>query len=83
MFGNYTVPLLLRRVAWSTIGSLLCTMSTDAGNNLSDLVANYRTKRSRPDIILLHEATLTDLLECNNPAAYHLLRERNKLLRER
>lgn len=57
-------------------------MSTDTGNNASDLDANFRSKRSRPDIILLHEATLTDLLECDNPAAYHLLRERNMLLRE-
>lgn len=58
-------------------------MATDTSNTRSNLDFIPRDKRSRPDMVLLHEATLKDLLECRNPTAYHLLRERNKLLRER
>jgi hypothetical protein len=55
-------------------------MSADSENKSS---GDFFAKLSDSDVALLHEATLQDLLHCSNNAVFHLLWERNDLLRER
>lgn len=68
----------------TTSGNALDTTSSDIGNTTSgNGFHTISNELSTSTIVLLHEATLQDLLRCSNDAVLHLLWERNDLLRER
>lgn len=61
------------------------TRSSETGNNHSEPGdrSSVPSKHTTEEMVLLHEASLQDLLRYSNQAIFRILGERNELLRER